>query len=137
MISPATLARDSTGLTAAAHPAAVGSLRADAAKQLAGWGLNADSVLKAELVISELLTNALKHGHAPMLVLRLALEDSMLRVEVDDPDRENWPRLKPPDPAGESGNGMRIVDQLSRWGVICHLGKTVYADIPVTYRVAS
>lgn len=132
MISPVALAGDSIGLTAPAHPGAVRLLRADAVKRLRDWGLAPSVVDAAEVVVSELLTNALVHGGADVLVLRLGLRDAALRIEVDDPDCDNWPRLKPDPRPGESGNGMLIVDRLACWGFICGHGKTVYATIQLT-----
>lgn len=131
MTAPTILARRTIELTAAAGPAAVGRLRADTVTRLDTWGLPAAVIENAQLIVSELLTNALRHTDATDLVLRLTIRADALRIEVDDPDHDNWPLLGPPSDDGESGNGMRIVDRLSHWGFVCGLGKTVFADIPL------
>ena len=129
MIALATLARDPVVFREPALLRSVGVLRARAAKQFETWELPRAVADDALLVASELLTNALRHGHAAQLVLRVAvIEDKVLRIEVDDPDRENWPKLRTP--GGTGGNGMRLVEALAdRWGVIVVRGKTVYANL--------
>ncbi|MDT3397386.1 ATP-binding protein [Streptomyces sp. B1866] len=65
------------------------------------------------LVVSELVSNALRHGHgAP--VLRLLGTAGRIRVEVAD-DSPVPPR--PRDPGPDGGLGLRLVERLAvRWG---------------------
>lgn len=80
------------------------------------WGFAAADV--ALLLVSELVTNALRHGRPP-LELRVRLLDDALRVEVHDGAVDSRPIPEGEVPSWEdpSGRGMIIVDALaSRWG---------------------
>jgi anti-sigma regulatory factor (Ser/Thr protein kinase) len=70
----------------------------------------------AVLVISELVTNAVRHTRTVLFVL-VTIENHTLHVDVTDDD----PTLPvPPDPEHDAtnGRGLRIVDALAtRWGV--------------------
>src|SRR3954464_3171846 len=70
----------------------------------------------AVLVISELVTNAVRHTRTVLFVL-VTIENHTLHVDVTD-DNPTLP--VPPDPEHDatSGRGLRIVDALAtRWGV--------------------
>ena len=79
------------------------------------WGLPDDGGVAAVLV-SELVTNALRYGAQPMrMVAKRA--GSSLRVEVHDARGGEPPRLRPTVPASANGRGMMIVEALAaRWG---------------------
>ncbi|MFJ2780932.1 SpoIIE family protein phosphatase [Kitasatospora sp. NPDC087315] len=80
---------------------------------LAGWGLDplADW---AELLTSELITNALVHAGSPTQ-LRLFC-NRVLTVEVADQDSET-PRIRRAHAEDEGGRGMQLVNELAhRWG---------------------
>ncbi|WOI63642.1 ATP-binding protein [Streptomyces fradiae] len=65
----------------------------------------------AELVVSELVTNAVRHGAGPV-GLRVALGVGELRIEVRD--GSSIPaRLRTADPADESGRGLFLVDAVA------------------------
>ncbi|MGP4010833.1 ATP-binding protein [Streptomyces sp. 4N124] len=53
----------------AADPAAVADARRWAVARLGGWGL-AEAVPTTELIVSELVTNAIRHAHAPITLGR-------------------------------------------------------------------
>jgi anti-sigma regulatory factor (Ser/Thr protein kinase) len=100
-------------------------------ERLHEWGLLefADS---AELMVSELVTNAIVHAHsASMLVARA--DGGTLRVEVED-----WGRgvctMRNPDTEAASGRGLRFVDALAhRWGTASTpRGKTVWFELART-----
>jgi len=84
----------------------------------------------ALLVLSELATNALRHGLGEVVV-RVELEHGgTLQLSVTDSGSE-LPALQPVDPTRVGGLGLRIVDELSaRWGVAAFPGgKTVWATL--------
>jgi anti-sigma regulatory factor (Ser/Thr protein kinase) len=84
----------------------------------------------AVLVLSELVTNALRHGLGTV-VARVAIEpDGELQISVTDSGRELPVRLEP-DLDRVGGVGLQIVDRLTRaWGVSPFPGgKTVWARL--------
>ena len=115
---------------------AVGVARDFARQALTGFGwlpardraaqTAADDLL---LLVSELVTNACRHGAAPY---RLTLEPigADLRVEVADSGPE-LPTIRPDQPEVPGGFGMRLVGQLaSAWGVRTDQGgKTVWLEM--------
>jgi serine phosphatase RsbU (regulator of sigma subunit)/PAS domain-containing protein len=79
-----------------------------------GW---LDAVDTAALLVSELVTNALSHGHAPCSLRVQFLEPDTLEVSVQDADA-TLPTLVHPDRMSEHGRGMLLVDALAaRWGI--------------------
>lgn len=102
--------------------------RQSLARQLSAWGLTqvADDV---ELIASELVTNAIRHGGGVAQV-SLTARDGRVQIEVGDYSRT--PPTPPRDAGVEpSGRGMMLVEALSsRWGVRPEpQGKTVWAEI--------
>jgi len=95
-----------------------------------GAQLPPDVVNDAELLASEVVSNAVRHGAAP-LRLTLTAGDSRLTVEVSD-GGDARPAIAPgdPDPGGSGGRGLRIVRSLAtEWGVAANRGtpgKTVW-----------
>jgi anti-sigma regulatory factor (Ser/Thr protein kinase) len=83
----------------------------------------------AVLVISELVTNGVRHTRAVLLVL-VTIENHTLHVDVTD-DNPTLPT--PPDPEHDAtnGRGLRIVDALAtRWGITRTTeGKTVWFEM--------
>jgi anti-sigma regulatory factor (Ser/Thr protein kinase) len=69
-----------------------------------------------QLLVSELVTNAVVHGEPPV---RLEMEIEPPGVSVSVRDRgDDAPVLREPTPAGEHGRGLRIVRNLAdEWGV--------------------
>jgi anti-sigma regulatory factor (Ser/Thr protein kinase) len=83
---------------------------------------NARVLDEAELLVSELATNAVLHG-APPVTVRVECDGSVgLCVSVTDHD-PHPPRELAAGPDDESGRGITLVDLISdRWGVHQHLG---------------
>ena len=73
------------------------------------------------LLVSELVTNSLRHAElAPdeSIVLNVALDDAVIRVEVSDPGKGFELDGHPGDPDTVEGWGLYLVETLSdRWGV--------------------
>ncbi|MFF4527207.1 SpoIIE family protein phosphatase [Streptomyces bluensis] len=111
-----------------ANPAVVARTRQYVLDQLAAWGLT-ELAFTVELVVSELVTNAIRHG-APPIQLRLIHEDSTLICEVSDCSG-TAPHLRRAKTFDEGGRGLLLVAQLTqRWGSR-HTdgGKTIWAEL--------
>lgn len=97
------------------HPTGARQARQMTRQQLRDWKLTEQSEV-AELLVSELITNALTHGRSPIR-LRLKTWHGTLRCEVTD-HQAALPQARPLSPDSEAGRGMHLVDLLSeRWGV--------------------
>jgi anti-sigma regulatory factor (Ser/Thr protein kinase) len=81
------------------------------------------------LTVSELVTNAWKHGEGA-IELRLGRAVDRVRVEVVDEGSGERPRIR--GDAGETGGwGLRIVDEVSsQWGAF-EGTMHVWADVPI------
>ncbi len=94
------------------------------------------AITDAALVLSELLSNALRHATPlPGSGLRVAwsLDAGSVRVSVRDGGAQTLPELGEPNPSTTGGRGLRIVDGLSQcWGTRSDdEGTTVWAEVPV------
>ncbi|MFD4711926.1 SpoIIE family protein phosphatase [Streptomyces sp. NPDC058430] len=107
-------------------PAAVRQVRTDATNQLAAWGLE-DLAFVTELVLSELVTNAIRYATGP-ISLRLLL-DRKLICEVFDAS-STTPHLRYAETMDEGGRGLFLVSQLAdRWGVrYTAAGKIIWTE---------
>ncbi|GGY99826.1 histidine kinase [Streptomyces poonensis] len=107
-------------------PAAVGQVRAAVTRQLAAWGLE-DLEFATELILSELVTNAVRYGSGPIGV-RL-LYDRSLICEVSDTSSTS-PRMRHATATDEGGRGLFLVAQLAdRWGTrYTRGGKVIWAE---------
>ncbi|KUL35507.1 histidine kinase [Streptomyces regalis] len=111
-------------------PAAVAPARTACARRLADWGLE-QIAFTAELVLSELITNAIRYGAEPITV-RL-LRDRSLVCEVSDGSGTS-PRLRRAKPTDEGGRGLFLVAQFTEhWGTRhTPTGKVIWAELPFT-----
>ncbi|MEH0573206.1 SpoIIE family protein phosphatase [Streptomyces sp. B21-108] len=118
--------QDTVAWTFPADPVAVADARSAAMRQLADWGLD-DFAFTTELVVSELVTNALRYAGGP-IGLRL-IREKVLVCEVTDPSNTQ-PRLRRARTTDEGGRGLFLVAQLtSRWGSrYGEHGKTIWAE---------
>ncbi|MFI1224592.1 MULTISPECIES: SpoIIE family protein phosphatase [unclassified Streptomyces] len=109
-----------------AEPVSVGRARELATGQLTAWGLEELS-FATELVVSELVTNAVRYGGGP-LGLRL-IRDRTLVCEVSDTGHTS-PHLRHSAEDDEGGRGLFIVAQLvQRWGTrYTPTGKTIWTE---------
>ncbi len=110
----------------AADPAVVGRAREMAARQLTAWHLP-DLEFTTELVVSELVTNAIRYGSGPIL-LRLILEHTLI-CEVCDGSSTS-PYLRHPRTTDEGGRGLFLISQFThRWGTRYTTdGKIIWAE---------
>ncbi|MFE8938590.1 SpoIIE family protein phosphatase [Streptomyces sp. NPDC007872] len=107
-------------------PAAVSEARRFASDVLATWGLD-DLSFTTELVVSELVTNAIRYGKSPVQ-LRLILQ-STLTCEVSDAS-STAPHLRRARIYDEGGRGLLLVAQCAeRWGTRHgREGKVIWAE---------
>ncbi|MEU0947984.1 SpoIIE family protein phosphatase [Streptomyces canus] len=107
-------------------PAHVAATRQAATEQLTTWGLEEASFV-TELVVSELVTNAIRYGEPP-IQLRL-IRDRTLICEVSDGSSTS-PHLRRAHVFDEGGRGLLLVAQLTqRWGSRqTGSGKTIWAE---------
>ncbi|EGX57249.1 regulatory protein phosphatase [Streptomyces zinciresistens K42] len=109
-----------------ADPAAVADARRTAARQLAEWGLE-DLAFTTELVVSELVTNAIRYAAGPIR-LRL-IKERALFCEVYD-GGATAPHLRHPRTTDEGGRGLLLVSQFTQqWGTrFVPEGKIIWAE---------
>jgi anti-sigma regulatory factor (Ser/Thr protein kinase) len=110
-----------------ATPIAARRARQVVAEQCMSW--DNDVVDTALLLTSELVTNAVIHGHSDVQ-LQVITDDGLLRVDVGD-DNSRLPQRQPTDNDALDGRGLQIVELLAtRWGVEKEaLGKTVWFEL--------
>jgi serine phosphatase RsbU (regulator of sigma subunit) len=100
-------------------------------RPLKKWGL-ADLQPVAELLVSELVTNAVRYAQGKV-GLRLILEGGLVCEVLDD--SAALPRLRHPDEDDERGRGLQVVSQVAqRWGARRSLtGKVVWCELPLPF----
>lgn len=113
----------------------VHSARSFATGTLTGWKL-AELSENMELVVSELATNAFRHGlrlaetrAKEPIRLSLLRRDGLVACALNDPG-SGFPTLRDPSPLDIGGLGLHIVESLSlRWGwaPLAPYGKIVWA----------
>ncbi|MFE2445604.1 SpoIIE family protein phosphatase [Streptomyces melanosporofaciens] len=106
-----------SGLTAdwevACDPSQVAAVRAAVAQKLAEWDLG-DVAFTTELILSELITNAIRYATGPIRVRLLC--DRSLICEVFDTSSTS-PHLRYAGTTDEGGRGLFLVSQFAdRWG---------------------
>jgi anti-sigma regulatory factor (Ser/Thr protein kinase) len=94
-------------------------------------GGNSLDTLGAQVVTSELVTNAVVHGGTDVDVTVWTTEDRAVRIEVADGSRQCDLQAVSQPPDALSGRGLFLVAQLSeRWGVVPKGdGKVVWATL--------
>ncbi|MET7930801.1 SpoIIE family protein phosphatase [Streptomyces sp. NPDC005349] len=117
-----------------ADPAVVSEARTFASDRLAAWGLE-EMAFTTEVVVSELVTNAIRYGETP-IQLRMILQ-STLTCEVSDASG-TAPHLRRARDFDEGGRGLLLVAQLTeRWGTRHNReGKVIWAEQLIPSAVA-
>jgi PAS domain S-box-containing protein len=116
-------------LSLPAGPEAAPIARAAARRQLEAWGVDEETAFTTELIVSELVGNAVRYG-TPPLQLRLIFE-RLLTCEVSD-TATSAPQVKHARTIDETGRGLFIIASLAdQWGTRFQTqGKTVWAELP-------
>ncbi|MFF3465094.1 SpoIIE family protein phosphatase [Streptomyces sp. NPDC002619] len=115
----------------ASDPQVVAQARKYVDEQLSAWELD-DAAFFTELVVSELVTNAIRYGRPP-IQLRLIHQDNTLISEVFD-SGGTTPHMRRARTFDEGGRGLLLVAQLAqRWGTRHdRIGKCVWAEQSLT-----
>jgi serine/threonine-protein kinase RsbW len=116
------------------EPASVGKVRREVVSDLQTRDLPEELVDEAEIVASELLTNAVRHAR-PLsdgtIRVRWKIRGDVVEVEVTDGGGESVPRPAPRTVWLSSGRGLRIVRSIAHeWGVTeDRTGSVVWATL--------
>ena len=91
------------------------------------WNVDDETTLNTQLIVSELVTNALRYG-SPPIELRL-IHDRTLTCEVRDAGSAA-PHLRHAGTVDEGGRGLFITSQLAQtWGTrYTAPGKTIWTE---------
>ncbi|MCF6525133.1 ATP-binding protein [Streptomyces sp. JJ36] len=104
--------------------------------RLRAWGVAEQSCEDAELLVSELFTNAVRHTDSEKVGCELWMIGVRLRLEVTDEggNRGLLPRTRSADADGEGGRGLLLVSVLAdEWGIRPDdrdQGHAVWAELP-------
>ncbi|WP_256104225.1 ATP-binding protein [Streptomyces sp. ODS05-4] len=120
--------------TVASKATTVGVARRILREACAQWGLDQGATETGTLLISEIVTNAVRHGrsHSIRVIVELPRPDRLRIAAVDRSRHTPEVRIVGPDSVG--GRGLLLVDALSdRWGTdLLPWGKRVWAEITAT-----
>lgn len=112
-------------------PTAVTEARTEVTQRLAAR-LGAHVLEDVRLLVTELITNALRHGSltpGDRVSLKASVDKGVVRIEVRDPGNNGDVALRPPGPRG-GGYGLYLVEQLAkRWGVDRRDGTVVWCEL--------
>jgi anti-sigma regulatory factor (Ser/Thr protein kinase) len=116
-------------------PASVGQARRRVGTDLRAHGVPESQACDAALVLSELMSNAIRHARPlPGAQVQVAwtLNGRTLELAVSDGGGPTRPQTAPPSLSSLGGRGLNIVDHLSSsWGVRSdEQGSTVWAVLP-------
>jgi signal transduction histidine kinase len=96
-------------------------------------GLAPESLEAVALVVSELVTNCVRHAGTEVRLM-VQRRGGEVRVEVSD-SGSGVPTLQHPTPQQPHGRGLQVVDSLSQtWGIVpasSNEGKTIWCALAV------
>jgi anti-sigma regulatory factor (Ser/Thr protein kinase) len=118
----------------AARASASGHARRELVWWLAG-AVTPAALADAELLLSELVTNSIKHARltdGAQIRVRAVLAQGVLRLEVEDDGDGASFAARAPDYQLGGGFGLYLVERLAaRWGVERAAGTRVWLELPV------
>lgn len=120
-------------ITLASEAASVAAARQILREACTEWGLDQSAAETGALLMSELVTNAIRHGHLHSVqVIAEQPAPDRLRVAVVDKSRR-MPEIHHAKPEALGGRGLLLIDLLSdRWGTnLLPSGKRVWAEIVI------
>ncbi|MFC5142082.1 ATP-binding protein [Actinomycetospora rhizophila] len=111
-------------------PRAPGDARQHVRRVCHSWAVDEDAREAAEIVVTELVTNAVEHA-ASASVVEVERTAHALRLTVRDFDSAPLPEVRLPEPTSPRGRGLAMVAAVATtWGVEAHRdGKTVWAEM--------
>lgn len=111
-------------------PRAPGDARAHVRRVCGSWSVDEDAREAAEIVVTELVTNAVEHAVSASVV-EVERRAHSLRLTVRDFDLARLPDARLPAPTSPRGRGLAMVAAVTAsWGVDTHRdGKTVWAEM--------
>jgi anti-sigma regulatory factor (Ser/Thr protein kinase) len=122
---------DAFEISLAPAPSAATKARTEVTERLAER-LGKRALEDVRLLVTELITNALRHGSlspGDKVSVRASVEGSVVRIEVTDPGEDGEIAPREPGPRG-GGYGLYLVEMLAkRWGVERHNGTTVWCEL--------
>jgi len=112
------------------HSSAAAAGRQLVREACAAWSLSQDICETAELVATELVSNAVEHAHSSSR-LTVTYTEAVFRVSVRDYCAARLPRPRPIDIGASRGRGLHLVAALAQtWCVDKHPdGKTIWANL--------
>ena len=112
-------------------PSAATQARTEVTERLAER-LGKRTLEDVRLLVTELITNALRHGSlksGDRVSVKASLTEGVVRIEVTDPGTAGDVAPRAPGPRG-GGYGLYLVEQLAkRWGVDRREGTTVWCEL--------
>ncbi|MBQ0850282.1 SpoIIE family protein phosphatase [Streptomyces sp. BH-SS-21] len=127
-----------TSLRLAPEPRSAPHARRFTTRTLHDWQLPPHLTDTAELVVTELVTNAIRHSDGAALFLTLHLTSTSLTVELAD-HSQALPLARQAGPTDENGRGLGLIDALStNWGTRIHSqGKSVWSTMDTSPLITS
>ena len=117
-------------------PAEVGRARRELSRRLLGWGVVGQEAHDALLLTNELVTNAIRHAEAPVVLSAGVLSSGRLRIEVHD-GSETLAVRRDPGHDDVDGRGLLMVEAVAEsWGCGARDGgKHVWFQLAVPHPV--
>lgn len=82
------------------------------------WHVHPDIVQRVRLLVSELVTNAVRHAKTNAISMDVDVNDERVRIAIGDRGDGFEGRTRDPQPEQVGGWGLYLVEQLSStWGV--------------------